>query len=67
VATLNLVERLGNGSAVLVSIAITARVLPSLLMFPAAGVVADRRVSAHQMLLKLVVDCNESAMVNCRG
>ena len=63
-ATLNLVERLGSGSAVLVSIAITVRVLPSLLMFPAAGVVADRRVSAPHTLLKPKLDVhfnNESA------
>jgi hypothetical protein len=67
VATLNLVERLGSGSAVLVSVAITARVLPSLLMFPAAGVVADRRVSTDQLLLKLVVGSNKSAVAKRGG
>lgn len=45
VATMNLVERLGGGSAVLVSFVVTIRVLPMLLMFPAAGVVADRWAS----------------------
>jgi hypothetical protein len=54
VATLNLVELLGGGSAVLVSFAVVIRVLPSLLMFPAAGVVADRRaVLARGSLFRL--------------
>jgi len=44
IASMALVERLGDGSAVLVSCVVIVRVLPSLFLFPAAGVVADRSV-----------------------
>ena len=42
VACMTLVQRLGGSSALLVSGIIVVRVLPSALLFPFAGVVADR-------------------------
>ena len=42
VATLSLVEQLAGGQGLLISALIIVRFLPSFLMFPLAGVVADR-------------------------
>ncbi len=42
VATLSLVEHLAGGQGLLISALIIVRFLPSFLMFPLAGVVADR-------------------------
>ena len=44
VATLSLVEQLAGGKGLLISALIIVRFLPSFLMFPLAGVVADRQV-----------------------
>lgn len=46
VATLSLVEQLAGGKGLLISALIIVRFLPSFLMFPLAGVVADRFVPA---------------------
>lgn len=42
VATLTVVERLAGDHGLLVSLVLITRMLPSLLLFPAAGVAADR-------------------------
>ena len=42
IASMDIVERMGGGSAVLVSCVVIVRLVPSLFLFPAAGVVADR-------------------------
>lgn len=52
IATMDLVERLGGGSAVLVSYVVVIRMLPSLFMFPVAGVVADRQVPASALMVR---------------
>ena len=46
VATLSLVEQLAGGKGLLISALIIVRFLPSFLLFPLAGVVADRSVPA---------------------
>jgi len=42
VATLTVIERLAGDHGLLVSLVLITRMLPSLLLFPAAGVAADR-------------------------
>ena len=43
VAVMRLIEQLGGSSALLVSLVLITRFMPSALLFPLAGVVADRR------------------------
>lgn len=52
IATLTLADRLGSGAngSTLVALVVVVRSLPSLFLFPAAGVVADRCASQHSML-----------------
>ncbi|KAL3137427.1 hypothetical protein ABBQ32_006948 [Trebouxia sp. C0010 RCD-2024] len=56
VATLSLVEQLAGGQGLLISALIIVRFLPSFLMFPLAGVVADRVDRPKVMLFSTVVN-----------
>ncbi len=53
VATLTVVERLAGERGLLVSLVLIVRMLPSLLLFPVAGVVADRSATQCFCLLQI--------------
>ena len=64
VATLSLVEELAEGKGLWISAVLIVRFLPSFLMFPIAGVVADRYTTSETLLAALAYGLASQCTVN---